>query len=301
MQDPIGVITNAKSGRNSREAEAIDRAMAVFGPQARLVPWDTRADLGAIVDRLVAEGRRTIVAAGGDGTVTAVAGALTGREGVRMAALPLGTFNFFARGLGLPEDPEGAARAILAGRERRISVGTVNGQVFLNNASVGIYPKILKEREAVYGRWGRFRIAAHWSVVKTFLRFQSPMRISLTTDGTERMLRTPLIFVARSAFQLERYGLGGAEAISDDRFALFVARGVETRAGLFRLTWRLVTGQMQEGRDVELIAAREIDLDVSGHAALVAFDGEKSRMPLPLRFRIAPDALTIIVPDSDPS
>lgn len=297
MQDDlIGVIVNRKSGRNAREAAALDKAMAIFGDRARLEKWDTKTDPRVLVDRLVAEGRRTIVAAGGDGTVTAIASALEGRQDARLAVLPLGTFNYFARGLGLPEDPEDAARAILTGHEHRIAVGKVNGQLFLNNASVGIYPHILKERETVYGRWGRYRLAAHWSVIKTFLRFQRPMHLQLTADGVMRDVRTPLVFVARSAYQLARYGLEGAEAISADRFAMFLANGTETRGGLFRLTWRLVTRSVRHGVDVDLVTAREIEVDSASRRALVAFDGEKTAMRLPLRFSIAPDALAIVLP-----
>lgn len=298
QNDLIGVIVNQKSGRNAREAAALDRAMAIFGDRARLEEWDTATDPRLLVDRLMAEGRRTIVAAGGDGTVTAIAGVLEGRQDARLAVLPLGTFNYFARGLGLPEDPEDAARAILTGYERRIAVGKVNGQLFLNNASVGIYPHILKERETVYGKWGRYRLAAHWSVIKTFLQFQRPMRIRLTADGAAREVRTPLVFVARSAYQLARYGLEGAEAISDDQFAMFLATGAETRGGLFRLTWRLVTRSVRHGVDVDLVTARDIEVDSDRRRALVAFDGEKAPMRLPLRFTIEPDALAIVLPQA---
>lgn len=281
MDDRIGVIANAASGRNSHEAAAIERAMAVFGPAARLIWWDAGRAMAELVRDLQAEGRGTIVAAGGDGTVTAVAAALVGSP-IRMAVLPLGTFNFFARGLGLPEEPEAAAAAILSGQEKRIAVGEVNGQVFLNNASLGLYPAILKEREAIYGRWGRYRVLAHWSVVRTFLRFQRPMRIVIRTPAGDRAMVTPLVFVARSAYQLDRYGLEGAAAISDDRFAMFVATGGHRPRDLFRLVWRLVT--------------RRVEIAVEGRAPLVAFDGEKTRMEAPITFTIRPDALTIILP-----
>lgn len=293
----IGVIANAGSGRNSREAEAIDRAMAVFGARARLVWWDPGTDLGAVVRDLAGEGRRTIVAAGGDGTVAAVAAALRGTD-LALAVLPLGTFNFFARGLGLPEDPEGAARAILEAKPRRISIGTVNGQVFLNNASLGLYPAILKERESIYGRWGRRRVLAHWSVIRTVLRARRPMRLVIRTEVGERALVTPLIFVARSAYQLDRYGLEGAAAISDDRFAMFVATGGHRPADLFRLAWRLVTRTIALGRDVELIEAARITVAIEGPATLVAYDGEKARMRSPVEFVIEPDALTILLPEA---
>lgn len=150
----IGVVANAGSGRNSREKEAVEHAMEVFGPTARLVYWDPETDrMADLIDELEGEGRDLIVAAGGDGTIMAVASEMRDRKAA-MGVLPLGTFNFFARGLGLPQEPQEAAEAILAGRAEKMSLATVNGQVFLNNASLGIYPSILKQREDVYERWG---------------------------------------------------------------------------------------------------------------------------------------------------
>lgn len=295
--DRMCLIANPGSGLNSRDADAIRRAMGVFGPEAELREWSDEGEtLDATVRHAIRDGFGTIVAAGGDGTVMGVAQAMLGSDR-RMAVLPLGTFNYFARGLGLPEDPEAAARAILGGGTHPISVGTVNGKVFLNNASLGIYPSILKAREDVYRRFGRRRIAAHWSVIKTFLRFQRPMQVAVRADGEARRYRTPLIFIARSAFQLESFGLHGAQDISDDRFAMFVARD-GGRLALFRLAWRLVQKRIEVGRDVDYLAAREIEVETQNRKPLVAFDGEKSRMRAPLTFRILPAALQIVVPDT---
>lgn len=292
----ICVVANPGSGRNSRDAAAIERAMAAFGPGVELRRWRKGDDLDAFVRKAVADGHSTIVAAGGDGTVTGVAHALLGTD-VNLGVLPLGTFNYFARGLGLPQEPEPAARAILGGHTRRISAGTVNGQLFLNNASLGIYPTILQAREDIYARWGRSRIMAHWSVARTLVRFQRPMRMRLTADGQPQNLRTPLVFVARSAYQLERFGLQGAQAISDDKFAVFVVHG-GTRWDLFKLAMRLALRRVQVGRDVDLIYAHDLTVETGRTRPRVAFDGEKRRMSDPLEFRIEPMALSIIVPDA---
>ncbi|SIO15571.1 diacylglycerol/lipid kinase family protein [Vannielia litorea] len=291
----ICVIANARSGTNARDAEAIERAFRVFGDAAVLREWTPGEDLRETVQEAIDAGARTVVAAGGDGTAMAAAQALLGTD-VALAVLPLGTFNYFARGLGLPEDPEEAARAILAGRRHQISVGMVGEQVFLNNASLGVYPAILKERETVYKRWGRRRLMAHWSVLKTFLRFQRPMKMRITADGVSRNVRAPLLFVARSSYQLDRFGLAGTEAIKDDRFAVLIGRAT-SRGKLFKITWRLVTGTMQEGRDYDMIAARHLTVETAKPRTLVAFDGEKSRERSPFTVRIADRPLTIIRPD----
>lgn len=293
--DPATICVVANPGAGKQSRAALDRAMAAFGPAVTLRRWRKGEDLEASVARAVAEGFTTIVAAGGDGTVMGVAHALMGGP-AHLAVLPLGTFNYFARGLGLPQDPEAAARAILAGHPRRISVGTVNGQLFLNNASIGIYPTILQAREDIYARMGRSRLLAHWSVMRTLLRFQRPARMQIVADGKAIALKTPLIFVARSAYQLQRFGLEGARAISDDMLVAFVARG-GSRWHLVKLALRLALRRVQTGRDIDLITAHEIDIITAKRRPKVAFDGEKRRMLAPLAFRIEEDALSIIVPD----
>ncbi len=289
----ICVLANPNSGAAQRNPQAVDQAMAVFGPRAEL-----RAFSGDPADeaaRALRDGFRIIVAAGGDGTVAGVAHALAG-SGRDMAVLPLGTFNYFARGLGLPEDPEAAARAILAGESHAIAVGTLNGRVFLNNVAIGLYPAILEEREATYARFGRYRILAHLASLRTILRFQRPYRMDLVQDGARQRIRTPMVFVARSAYQLDQFGLDGAQAISDDRFALFLAPQ-QTRLGFLRLAWRLVRRRVDHGRDVFVSTPRRIALSISGRRRVaVALDGEKLKMRLPLRIQVAGDLLHVIVP-----
>lgn len=294
-QARIAVIANRKSGTNARDRDAIDRAMAVLKPQgARLWFWKPKTDPRVLVDQAIAEGAEIIVAAGGDGTAMAIASAVQGSSAA-FSVLPLGTFNYFARGLGLPETPEDAAGAIASGHRHRIAVGTVNGHVFLNNASLGLYPAVLMRREFIYARWGRRRIMAHWSVVASFLRFQRPMRLVLHIDGTSRAVRTPLLFVARSTYQLEMFGLEGRDAIEDDSFAVLVARG-ETRGDLFRTAWRLVTRKARQGRDYQLLRARTLTVETRRKRTLLAFDGEKCRASSPFVFRMAEEPLDIILP-----
>lgn len=294
--DDICVIANPKSGRNSKDKAAIDKAMAALGSGAELRRFTKERGLDAEVKNAVADGHRVIVAAGGDGTVMGCAQAMIGTD-AHMGVLPLGTFNYFARGLGLPQEPEPAAQAILHGRPHKISVGSVNGQVFLNNASLGLYPAALRAREDVYNRWGRSRFLANLSLIRTLYRFQRPHVMRITTeDGQTRSLRTPLLFAARSSYQLDYFGLDGREAISNDKFAVFVARDGH-RGHLFMLALRLAMGTMKAGRDVELITPSKMVIETRQPKPSVAYDGEKKRMPAPLTFEILEDALSIIVPN----
>lgn len=294
----ICVLSNPRSGTARRNPGAVDRAMAVFGPRAELRSFS--GDPADEARRAVQDGFRIVVAAGGDGTVAGVAHALAGTD-VALAVLALGTFNYFARGLGMPEDPEAAARAILSGAPHDIAVGTLNGRVFLNNVAIGLYPAILEEREATYARYGRYRILAHIASLRTILRFQRPYRMVLQQDETQHRIRTPMLFVARSAYQLDQFGLEGARAISDDRFVMFLAPQ-QTRLGFLRLAWKLIRRKVDHGRDVIVSTPREIGVSVPGRRRIsVALDGEKLKMRLPLRIEIAEHDLQVILPPDNPA
>ncbi len=288
------MIANARSTASARVAAALERAMAAFGGRAELRTFT--GDPAPVAEQAIRDGFSTIVAAGGDGTVAGVAHAVAG-SAAKLAVLPMGTFNYFARGLHTPADAAEAASAILDGKPHDIAVGSVNGKVFLNNVALGLYPAILDEREAAYQRWGRSRIMAHWSTLRTLLRFQKPMRVRIVADGEVQIRRSPMIFIARSAYQLDQFGVMGAEAISDDRFAVYIARQT-TRIGLLKLAWRLMRpGKVDLSDDLELLTPQTLVIDRPRRRRIrIAYDGEREKMDLPLTFRIDHHVLSVILP-----
>lgn len=312
-QTAFAVIVNRQSGTNARDAAALGRAIDGLGAgrvrryefsvpkpgQKWGQKWGQKAgedDITATVRRAIADGAQVVIAAGGDGTAMAVAGAVVGTS-VAFSHLPLGTFNYFARGIGLPEDPFEAARAIATGTAKPIQVGTVNGRVFLNNSSIGIYPEILRERETIYAQYGRRRIMAHWSVAKTFWKFQHPMHLQITADDRDFTCKSPLLFVFRSAYQLRSFGLEGAQSISDDQFAVLIGRG-KTRTDLFRTAARLMTQTAQLGRDYDFLTARRLTVMPRARKLLLAFDGERDHATAPLDFKMSDAPLHVIMPSS---
>jgi diacylglycerol kinase family enzyme len=291
------VVLNAASGRRKDGAFAAGLRTALDRHPGRFAisEADGGGDLARAIDAAVEAGHPVLVAAGGDGTIAAVAEAAA-EHGRTLGIVPTGTFNFVARGLSIPEEIDAAVDLLAASPHHPLPVADVNGRLFLNNASLGLYPAILREREGVYRRWGRSRIAAHWSVVKTVLSAIRPLNLRVTVDGKVLRARTPLIFVARSAFQLDRYGLDGAEAVRAGRFALFLAPD----AGPLRMiliALRLAVGGLQTGRDIELVIGDDIIVETARRRLIVARDGERTRLSSPLRFRIRHDALRVIAPE----
>lgn len=301
MPARFAVIVNPASGDGSagdERAERIARLFEAAGLECRLYRTSAGCSPEATARAAIDAGAATVVAAGGDGTVSAVAQALAVAERpARLGIVPMGTFNYFARSLSLPLDAEQAVAVLGQGGLRHVRPGTVNGQVFLNNMSLGLYPSILERREGVYARWGRSRLAAYWSVLLALAGMQRPMRLALKLDGRIRRLRTPLLFVARSAYQLETYNLEGVEAVKAGGFAVFAAQGTRRR-DLALAALSLVLGKPQRGDHFTLGTARRLTIAMDRPTALVAHDGERARMRTPLRVAAARHALEVHVPQA---
>lgn len=299
-QRRVCVIANGASGRkDASDSEAVLRER--LGPVVRQFEirrlWPGR-DVTGLAKAAVEDGFDLILALGGDGTQAGVAAALAGSDAV-MGALPGGTFNYFVREHGIGETLNEAIDTLLNGRIARISVGEINGRVFLNNASFGAYPEILETREGIYKRWGRSRVAAYFSVIVALANLRRPMHLRAEVQGETRSYRTPLAFIARSAFQLKTFGLEGAEAVAHDQFALFVAHA-QTPMALIGAALRLAFGQTARDSDFDLIEAASIEIETRPPSRLVARDGEKERMSGPFHLRVLPAALQLVLPAEDP-
>lgn len=290
------IIVNPGSGKRRGEALRNELEQAARSLPGQVVVRSVRrgAELVPTTGQAVREGFGTVVAAGGDGTINAVATQLVG-TGCRLGVLPLGTFNYVARRFGIPLDLPGALRTAVTGQPRSIDVGEVNGRVFLNNASLGAYAAILGQREQTYRRWGRSRLAAHWSVLLGILRFREPLRLTLTVDGVVSQHRTPMVFVASNSYQLEQLKLAGADCIDKHQLALFLAPDTG-RFALLRLAIGLPLAWLRPQRDFQLFCGQEILVQTQRHHRTIARDGERERLAGPFRFRMRRDALQVMVP-----
>ncbi len=294
----FAVILNADSGDGDHGAspEAIEKLFNERGCAARIRPLRAGDNIADAVSKAIASGAKCVVAAGGDGTICGTAGTLVG-TGVELGVIPLGTFNFFARGFGIPQSVEEAVDAVCFGTSRPINLGSVNGAVFLNNASLGLYASILARREGIYRKWGRSRLAAYWSVLATMATVHRPLTMRITIDGEVRRDKSPMIFVATSAYQLDEFGIEGADAIRSGEFAVLLA----PNCGRFRLIGKallIALRGVREGRDFTLLTGKNVVVETHRSSALVARDGERERMTPPFTFRLLEGAIELRVPDS---
>lgn len=291
------VILNDGAGRAAGDGARHDsllRLLEAQGVEADLRRVRRGSELAQTARHCLEAGYGRLIAAGGDGTIAALAGVVH-EAGAELGILPEGTFNFFARGLGIPEETGAAVAALRDGVVRDVAIGTVNGRVFLNNASLGVYPTILREREGMYRRWGRSRLAAYGSVLSVLVGRRRPLRLAVRIDGTELQLRTALAFVCNSAFQLRQFGVDGSEAIEDGAFVLLCSRN-DDRWSMLRAALRLALRRPRRAEDFDLFTGRDIVIRQSRLRTVLALDGERQGLTGQLEIRHAARPLRVVVP-----
>jgi diacylglycerol kinase family enzyme len=252
-------------------------------------------DVKEFVRRALSNGARAVVAGGGDGTVGSVAGALAGTDRP-LGVLPLGTLNHFAKDLGIPLALEEAARNVCEGRAVPVDVGEVNGHVFVNNSSLGLYPRIVRRREKLQEREGSGKWSAFLRASMAVLLRYPFMSVRLEADGRQIARKTPFVFVGNNEYQVENLRLGARSCLDAGRLSLYVAHRTG-RLGLLRLALSALLGRLREAHDFDALCAREIWVETRRPKRIpVATDGEVTVLSTPLHYRIRPGALKVIVP-----
>lgn len=286
MTEGRGVVfVNPDSGDDDPSAEQITSAMQSCGLDVEEItdPAKLPDQVRSALDR----SSRPIGVAGGDGTVRCVAEVLAG-TGVPMAVVPAGTRNHFARELGL-DTLDATVEAIRAGHIRQVSVGQVNGHAFVNNASIGLYPDLVRLRERRESRLSK-RTAA-LAAAAELLRQGSP--VDVCVDGTE--VAAWLVFIGNG-----RYGDGFTdlierESLESDVLDVRVVRA-DRRLARTRVAAAVLTGRLSS---TSLILRREtgaLPIGVEGRRIDVALDGEVLQIEAPLRFSVRPAALAVLAP-----
>lgn len=243
-----------------------------------------------------------VVVAGGDGTIKAAAQA-TLTTGQPFGIVPQGTFNYTSRAHGIPLDTAEATRALLAAKPKRMQVGLVNDHVFLVNASLGLYPQVLQDRETYKKQFGRYRTVAFASAVATILRGNGLLSLELEHDNVREKVHTPSLFIGNNALQLEQTGLPEAEVIGRQQLAGVVLSESNPRSHL-ALMVRGVLGQLGSVESLRRFTFNRLSVRprLRGVRKLkVALDGEVHWMKPPLVFRVAPQPLWLLAPEAAPA
>jgi diacylglycerol kinase family enzyme len=263
------LFVNPRSGSGPSAVDELVAEAERYGVEVHLLR--TGEDLTALARAADAD---VLGAAGGDGTLGAVAGAAVDRA-LPFVCVPFGTRNHFARDAGLGDDPLHALKAFRGGSERCVDVGRIEDRVFLNNVSLGLYARLVHRRE--HHRRRRNALA----------RFRAPGLSVLDRRWTERFvvdgqpIRASVVLVANNAYRLDVLSLGARERIDQGALVVYAAQGLR------RLRWTERS-------------ATEVRIETSRPRTRVAVDGEPARLSSPLRLRIEPGALRLLVPEDAP-
>ncbi|MES2581929.1 MAG: diacylglycerol kinase family protein [Pseudomonadota bacterium] len=303
---PVQFVINGAAGSSDADAKrvVIEAALQAAGRRGDLL-FSRPEDLPGVAQQAARKAQATrtaVVAVGGDGTINTVAQAAHAL-GCAMGVVPQGTFNYFARTHGIPADPAQAVRLLLDCTPLPVQVAAVNDRVFLVNASLGLYPELLEEREAYKARFGRSRWVAFWAASATLLRAQRKLRLSIEQGSAARQVRTLTLFVGNNRLQLEQVGVhagsGSAQAPEDGRITAVMLRPIGTLS-MLRLMLKGAMGTLGDAHSVEHFEFQRMvvrpTLTAGRRGVKVAFDGEVARMRTPLNFRVLDKPLYLLKP-----
>ena len=297
MSSHPAVIINVSSGTDNKEA-VCDQLTKIFRSRdldARISLARGGTEIIRLAQQAVKEGYRPIVAGGGDGTISAVASTIAGTNRP-LGVLPLGTLNHFAKDLHIPLNLEDAARVCIEGHAISVDVGEVNGRVFLNNSSLGLYPSIVRQRKKLQQRLGHGKWRAFvWATLAVLRRYPF-LDVRLRVAGHELVRRTPFIFVGNNEYEMEGINIGGRSCLDAGQLSLHVAHRTG-RLGLLRFAIRALFGGLRNEKDFAALCTEEVMVETRRRRRLnVAIDGEVAVMSTPLHYRVRPGALRVLVP-----
>jgi diacylglycerol kinase family enzyme len=225
----------------------------------------------------------TIAVVGGDGTLSAVAGMVAGSRAI-FAPLPGGTLNHFTKDLGIAQEFDEALSNLMTAKIRTIDIAAINGTVFINNASLGLYPSSLQVRNFYEDKIGKWP-AAVFSSFRAFIRFRS----YTVTVGNETF-KTPFVFVGNNKYEL--LNGGSRKRLNAGKLSVFIAR-TTSRVTLLKIALFTLAGRQQSLDEFDERLTDSVIIHTKRRELNVSHDGEVTRMKSPFQFEIRKKALRI--------
>ncbi|HKP35274.1 MAG TPA: diacylglycerol kinase family protein [Pyrinomonadaceae bacterium] len=291
----IEVIVNSGSGPGARDdlKTRLEDLFTRGGAQANILFAKNGEQLLELAQTAAENDCTVVVAGGGDGTINTVAAQLVNNDKA-LGVLPLGTMNHFAKDLNIPLELDGAVQTIIAGHVTNVDLGEVNGRIFVNNSSLGLYPSIVREREKKQrlgsGKWPAYM----WAAVAVLRRYPF-LDIRLNIEGRSLVRRTPFVFIGNNEYEMETLNVGGRACIDAGELSLYVTNRTG-RLGLFRLALRALLGGLKQDKDFLAMCTKEIWIGTKHKRIRVALDGEVTVMEPPLHYRVLPLKLRVLAP-----
>lgn len=273
------------------ELSALERAAVDAGLELFHLSHDL--DIDAIVREHLRRGRCLAVAAGGDGTIHHVVQSLVNNPDATLAVIPVGTYNHFARDLGIPLDWRAALDIALNGTTQVIDAARVNDRYFVNNVSLGLYPELVARREERgrdYPRWK----ARLWAFYATMNKYPHAT-FTVETEHHHEVIRSHVFMVSNNSYDLSRIGIEAPRAaLTEGRLSVYWLPHIP-RLALFRFIARYLAGRMHDAPGFRSFRTSRL-LVQSNHPHLhVGIDGEVYTLDTPLVIMTVPQSLQVRV------
>lgn len=273
------------------EVEAILGAAREAGIE--VVELSREIDCAQIVRDRACRGTSLFIAAGGDGTVHHVVQAVVNTD-ADFAVIPSGTYNHFARDLGIPLDWRAALDVALRGERRQIDTARINDRYFVNNVAIGLYPEVVAHREERgrdYPRW-----KARLFALYTTLRKYPHVNMTVEADGRHEVVRTHVFMVSNNSYDLERIGIEAPrERLTEGRLSVYWLEHVP-RWVLAKYLSRYLAGRVRTIPGFRSFRTLRMRVQSSRRVLKVGIDGEVFTMETPLVITTVPQSLSVRVP-----
>jgi diacylglycerol kinase family enzyme len=273
------------------ELEALVNTAAESGLEVQNIGGDV--DVATEVRARLARGVRLFVAAGGDGTVHHVVQALVNTD-AELGVIPIGTYNHFARDLGIPLSWREALRVCMTGERRQVDTARINDRFFVNNASIGLYPEVVEKREERgrdYPRW-----KARLYAIAVTLRKYPHITLSVESEQRYETVRTHLFMVSNNHYDLERIGIEAFRTnMEEGRISVYWLPHI-SRLRLMRFVARYLAGRVREIPGFRSFRTTRMRIQSARPMLKVGVDGELFRMATPLVITTVPQSLVVRVP-----
>lgn len=250
-------------------------------------------DIPATIRAQLSRGATLAIAAGGDGTVHHVIQGVVNTDAT-LGVLPIGTWNHFARDLGIPVDWRSALEVALTGTIRQIDCARVNDRFFVNNVSMGLYPELIARREEHgrdYPRW-KARMYAAWSTLRKYPH----VTVVVDSEFHQELIRTHVFMVSNNSYDLSRIGIEAPRTnLGEGQLSVYWLPHTP-RLQLMKLVARYLAGRMHEVPGFRSFRTRRMRVQSSRSHVPVGIDGEAFTMATPLVITIVPQSLLVKVP-----
>jgi diacylglycerol kinase family enzyme len=264
---PVLLVNPRSGGGKAQHHDLVGRCRAWGIEPLPLEPGD---DISAVATAAVLRGADVIGMAGGDGSQAAAA-AVAAQHDLPYVVVPAGTRNHFALDLGAdPDDVVGALPAFFGGKERRVDLARVNGRVFVNNASMGLYGSIVQSRQ--------YRDAKLRTVIEMLPELlgprAEPFDLRFTDAEGSEHLGAQLLLVSNNRYELNPLGARRARGRIDKGTLGVVAVHLAPPPSRPVCEWTTPEFRVSSGGPVD-----------------VGLDGEAVTLGPPLVFESLPSAL----------